>query len=195
MSQRKNYYEFLGVPRQATPDQIQAQYRHLARKFHPDANPNNPRAPTVFRQITLAYEVLHDPKRRAEYDRNLPPVATPPAPTPPVTTPPPAVSPASRRSPPRSPLESPAMERLLREAEGDALAEAGQTAEALDAYREALGRKPNPPLQAKIARLENGTGHAAGATSELRPSETEATEDQDRPSLWHRLFRRGEAKD
>ena len=76
MSQR-TYYDILGVPRQATPDLIQSRYRALARQWHPDVSPDKTRAVEVFAQINRAYQVPHDPQRRAAYDRTLPPAARP----------------------------------------------------------------------------------------------------------------------
>lgn len=65
----KDYYEILGVGRDATPDQIKKAFRRLARDSHPDANPNDPGAEARFREVAEAYEVLSDPQKRARYDR------------------------------------------------------------------------------------------------------------------------------
>jgi len=64
-----DYYEVLGVGRDATQDDIKKAFRRLARETHPDANPNDPEAEARFRQIAEAYEVLSDPQRRGAYDR------------------------------------------------------------------------------------------------------------------------------
>jgi molecular chaperone DnaJ len=66
---QRDYYEILGVARDATPDQIKQAFRRLARKYHPDANPGNPEAEEKFKEINEAYEVLSDPEKRARYDR------------------------------------------------------------------------------------------------------------------------------
>ena len=65
----KDYYEILGVSRDATPEEIKKAFRQLARDTHPDANPDDPEAEGRFREIAEAYEVLSDPQRKAGYDR------------------------------------------------------------------------------------------------------------------------------
>ena len=64
----KDYYQALGVNRDATPEQIKNAFRRLARETHPDANPDDPSAEARFREIAEAYEVLSDPQRKARYD-------------------------------------------------------------------------------------------------------------------------------
>src|SRR5258708_6649815 len=65
----KDYYKTLGVERSADKQQIQKAYRKLARKLHPDVNPNNKEAENQFKEINEAYEVLSDPDKRAMYDK------------------------------------------------------------------------------------------------------------------------------
>lgn len=67
-----NHYEILGVPIDASQDQIARTYRHLAREYHPDANGGDPEKSEKFKLIAAAYEVLRDNVKRAEYDRKLP---------------------------------------------------------------------------------------------------------------------------
>jgi len=65
----KDYYAALGVSRDAKPEAIRKAYRHLARKYHPDVNPGNKAAEEKFKQISEAYEILSDEKKRKIYDQ------------------------------------------------------------------------------------------------------------------------------
>jgi curved DNA-binding protein len=64
-----DYYQVLGVNKNATEDEIKKAYRKLARKFHPDLNPNDKEANKKFQQINEANEVLSDPEKRKKYDQ------------------------------------------------------------------------------------------------------------------------------
>jgi len=63
-----DYYDVLGVKRGASAEDIKKAFRKQAKKYHPDANPNNPSAETRFKEVNEAYEVLSDPKKRQQYD-------------------------------------------------------------------------------------------------------------------------------
>jgi curved DNA-binding protein len=65
----KDYYSTLGVGKNATTDEIKKAYRKLARKYHPDVNPNDKTAEEKFKDINEAYEVLSDEEKRGKYDR------------------------------------------------------------------------------------------------------------------------------
>lgn len=65
----KDYYEVLGVGKDAGQDEIKRAFRNLAKKYHPDVNPGDSSAEAKFKQINEAYEVLSDPNKRSNYDR------------------------------------------------------------------------------------------------------------------------------
>lgn len=67
MPEARDLYAILGVPRNATQEEIKRTYRRLARELHPDVNPD-PQAQNRFKEITAAYEVLSDPAKRRQYD-------------------------------------------------------------------------------------------------------------------------------
>lgn len=69
MSDKRDYYEILGVERNASEDELKASYRKLALKFHPDRNPGDKEAEENFKEAAEAYEVLRDAKKRAIYDQ------------------------------------------------------------------------------------------------------------------------------
>jgi len=66
---KRDYYEVLGVNRDAVDEDLKKAYRRLAMKWHPDRNPDNPRAEEHFKEAKEAYEMLADPNRRAAYDQ------------------------------------------------------------------------------------------------------------------------------
>jgi curved DNA-binding protein CbpA len=67
----KDPYKVLGLSREASQEDIQQAHRKLVRKYHPDANPEDPRAEERFKEVQRAYEVLSDEKKRREYDEGL----------------------------------------------------------------------------------------------------------------------------
>lgn len=83
----KDPYALLDVPRGATDDDIRKAYRRLARKHHPDANPDDPHAEERFKEIQQAYETLSNPRRRRAYDERSRPSPQRRAASPRVATP------------------------------------------------------------------------------------------------------------
>jgi curved DNA-binding protein CbpA len=71
MQTNKDPYKALGLSRDASQDDIQQAHRKLVREYHPDANPEDPRAEERFKEVQQAYEVLSDEKKRREYDEGL----------------------------------------------------------------------------------------------------------------------------
>ena len=66
---KRDYYEVLGVSKNASEDEIKKAYRKLAIKYHPDRNPDDPEAEAKFKEAAEAYDVLHDPQKRQQYDQ------------------------------------------------------------------------------------------------------------------------------
>jgi curved DNA-binding protein len=69
MQNFRDYYEILGVPTEASSDEIKKVFRRLARQYHPDMNPGDKTAEEKFKDIGEAYEVLSDPNKRSQYDQ------------------------------------------------------------------------------------------------------------------------------
>ena len=69
MDNSKNYYEILGVEKDATDEEIKLAYRKLAKKYHPDVNKTDPKTKEKFIEIKEAYDVLIDPVQRRIYDQ------------------------------------------------------------------------------------------------------------------------------
>src|SRR5207302_9325276 len=76
MAARPDYYKALGVDKKASADAIKKAVRKLARRYHPDRNPDDKRAEERFKEISQAYDVLGDPEKRKQYDSGTGPFAT-----------------------------------------------------------------------------------------------------------------------
>src|SRR2546430_11119631 len=68
MALRPDYYKTLGVDKKASAEEIKKAYRKLARKYHPDRNPDDKAAEEHFKEVQEAYSVLSDPQKRKQYD-------------------------------------------------------------------------------------------------------------------------------
>ena len=69
MAEKRDYYEVLGLDKNASEDDIKKAYRKLAIKYHPDRNPGDKKAEEKFKEAAEAYDVLHDPQKRQQYDQ------------------------------------------------------------------------------------------------------------------------------
>ena len=71
MSQKRDFYEVLGIDKSADEEAIKKAYRILAKKYHPDANPGDKEAEEKFKLINEAYEILSDEQKRKQYDSTI----------------------------------------------------------------------------------------------------------------------------
>ena len=69
MAAKRDYYEVLGVNKNATPDELKKAYRKLALQYHPDRNPGDKEAEEKFKEAAEAYDVLSNPDKKARYDQ------------------------------------------------------------------------------------------------------------------------------
>jgi molecular chaperone DnaJ len=76
MASRPDYYKTLGVDKKASSEEIKKAYRKLARKYHPDRNPDDKEAESRFKEVSQAHDVLGDPEKRKQYDNGTGPFAT-----------------------------------------------------------------------------------------------------------------------
>jgi curved DNA-binding protein CbpA len=213
---RRNHYEVLGLEAGASPRQVKAKYRELARKFHPDLVKDKVFALRVFKQINQAYHVLGDPDRRAEYDIQLRNArawseaqSTSHSPNGQTSTAT-ATATANRNA---------AVDRLLREADmaimqghasdarrlcnavldtypenvealetlGDSLVMLRETEKAIDVYRKVLAISHSHVVQSRLVQLEKSLADKNGAHPGQAPKPKQP---ERRLNFFQRLFRR-----
>ena len=68
MPEKRDYYEILGINKDASQSEIKKSFRSLARKYHPDKNPDNPESEIKFKEVQEAYAILSDPNEKRKYD-------------------------------------------------------------------------------------------------------------------------------
>ena len=68
-SEKRDYYEVLGLTKGAADDEIKKAYRKMAKQYHPDLHPGDKEAEAKFKEVNEAYEILSDPDKRAKYDQ------------------------------------------------------------------------------------------------------------------------------
>ena len=68
MPEKRDYYEILGINKNASQSEIKKSFRSLARKYHPDKNPDNPESEIKFKEVQEAYAILSDPNEKRKYD-------------------------------------------------------------------------------------------------------------------------------
>ena len=66
---KRDYYDVLGINKNASKQEMKSAYRKLAKKYHPDMNKDNPEAERIFKEVTEAYNVLSDDEKRKLYDK------------------------------------------------------------------------------------------------------------------------------
>ena len=69
MADKRDYYEVLGIQKNASEDEMKKAYRQMAKKYHPDLHPNDKEAEEKFKEVNEAYEVLSDPSKKERYDQ------------------------------------------------------------------------------------------------------------------------------
>ena len=69
MAEKRDYYDILGIKRDASAETIKKAFRKLAKKYHPDSNAGNPQAEQMFKDVNEAYSILSDPEKKKLYDR------------------------------------------------------------------------------------------------------------------------------
>ena len=69
MAEKRDYYEVLGLSKSASDDEIKKSYRKLAKKYHPDLNPDDKTAEEKFKEVNEAYGILSDPEKKSRYDQ------------------------------------------------------------------------------------------------------------------------------
>jgi curved DNA-binding protein CbpA len=168
-----DFYAILGVPPEASPERLREAYTRLAKKYHPDLNPDRPHYGELFKSVTEAYAVLRDAETRAKYDRLRKKLKSPkPKPKTPTQSPAKAESQAKPR-PQASPGPAPEAAKAA-QAQKRAATPPPQADSAAPPKKEGQAQKPPPKeAQAKDSQAKEGQAKEGQAQGQISPDQVD----------------------